>query len=184
MASSNFNATPTSLELALPSTARQDSVLTPAKAAMKWRILHYPQQIWWAIACFIALVAFFQFASWVALKSRLLRSSKAMPPSDANTETAGISRPLRKFSWRNVPSAVINAYRVVAFRYTLNIGQSYTLNMAEVFITCIYIAALVTWEIIYSKCIRSKSVVDPSANPGAQRKILIRRPESTTWQIG
>ena len=131
---------------------------------MEWRMEHYPEQVWYALAIFIALVAVFQFGSWVAIKSRIRRSRKAKPPSDASSETGGVAAPVRKFSWRNVPSAAVNAYRVFAFRYTLNIGESYSLNMAEVFVTCIYIAGLITWDLIFSKCIHSTSVADPSAN--------------------
>ena len=57
----------------------------------------------------------------------------------------------RGFALRNVPTAVINAYRVVAFRWTLEIGQSYTLNLAEVFVTVAYIVALFSWEFLGSE---------------------------------
>ena len=124
--------------------------LSPSRAARIWRNVHYPQELWWAIACFIAVIAFFQFASWVAVKRRARRATA--PAASTDAETGGASATARRFSWRNLPSAIVNGYRVVAFRWTLNIGDSYTLNMAEVFVTCAYIIALFTWEFINSEC--------------------------------
>ncbi|KAI1792303.1 ferric reductase NAD binding domain-containing protein [Ganoderma leucocontextum] len=105
----------------------------------------YPQQLWWLIASFIALIAVFQFGSWALAKCSRRTPSRGQKTADA--EAGGDSTSTgRAFSLRNVPTAIINAYRVVAFRWTLEIGQSYTLNFAEVFVTVAYIVALYTWE--------------------------------------
>ena len=131
--------------------------VSPDKATRLWRNLHYPQEIWWAIACFIAVIAVFQFASWALAKYRSRRGVKST--SAAEAEAGGAPAAVRRFAWRNVPSAVINAWRVAAFRCTLNIGQSYTLNLAEVFVTCAYIIALFTWEFINSMWLGSMVVM-------------------------
>ncbi|KAH9915446.1 ferric reductase NAD binding domain-containing protein [Epithele typhae] len=123
----------------------------PVSAAL--RPTRYPLQIWWAIACFIAIIALFQFASWVAVKlrSRGAARTKGTPSVDA-AEAGGAAGPTRGFALRNVPSAIVNAYRVVAFRWTITVklGSVYTLNLAEVFVTCVYIIALFTSEFIYT----------------------------------
>ncbi|KAH9855456.1 iron reductase [Lenzites betulinus] len=97
----------------------------------------YPHQLWWFIASVVAFIAICQFASWVALKISARRPS---PPSQTPAT--------RAVSWRRLPSALVNAYRVVAFRWTLNIGPTFTLTLAELSIVCGYIIALYTWGFI------------------------------------
>ncbi|KAI0746278.1 iron reductase [Daedaleopsis nitida] len=106
----------------------------------------YPHHLWWLIATFIALIAISQLASW-AISTR---SSRAPLRKEATDAEIGRYPPAsnRRFSWRHLPSALANAFRVVAFRWSLNIGTSYTLNFAEVAVTCAYIIALFTWTFI------------------------------------
>ena len=125
--------------------------VTPEKAARLWRDSHYLNQLWWAIAAFIALVAVCQFVSWVVSRLRARRAPPMTEKGAAQAEAGGSRAVTRRFSWRNIPSAIVNAYRVIAFRWTLNIGDEYTLNMAEVVITCLYIVALFTWEFYNSE---------------------------------
>ncbi|KAH9896466.1 iron reductase [Cubamyces lactineus] len=105
----------------------------------------YPRQVWWLVASFIALVSLCQFANWVIAKLSAARASVQKQVEDTE---AGESPAVRRFSWRRIPLALVNAYRVIAFRCTLQIGQSYTLNLAEVFVTCAYIVAIFTWEFV------------------------------------
>jgi ferric-chelate reductase len=58
----------------------------------------------------------------------------------SDTEAAGPQRN-NGWLWRRLPVAAMNAYRVVAFRSTITIG-SYTLNIAEIVFTVLYIGAL------------------------------------------
>ena len=81
----------------------------------------YPHQLWWLIAAFIGLIAVCQFASWALAKcSRRGWLSSRGQKTAATTAEAGAGGRLslagRWFALRNVPTAVINAYRVVAFR--------------------------------------------------------------------
>lgn len=115
---------------------------TPDKALRVARAKGYPKEVWWFVACFIALVSLCQFGSWVANKI-----SKTLRKADAE---AGTDPSRGRFSVRHIPRAVINAYRVVAFRWTLNIGSSYTLNMADLVVSCAYLIALFIWEFINS----------------------------------
>ncbi|KAI0828502.1 iron reductase [Trametes gibbosa] len=107
----------------------------PDKPIRVGRNKAYPRQLWWFIASFIAFVAICQFASWLALKISARRPS----PSSSQTRAA---------SWRRLPSALVNTYRVVAFRWTLNIGPTFTLTLAELFVVCGYIIALYTWSFV------------------------------------
>lgn len=104
----------------------------------------YPKQLWYALAVFLFVVGCFQWGS--SLHSKFAR--RRQYESDEETVRSHVHY---KFSLRHIPSTFINIYRVIAFRWTLEIGQTYTLNMAEVFVTLGYIALLLTYTFINSK---------------------------------
>ncbi|KAI9057704.1 iron reductase [Trametes sanguinea] len=115
----------------------------PDAAIRASRIKDYPRQLWWFIASFIALVSLWHLVSWTIAK---ISSGRRGAQTRSGDTESGKSPHVRPFSWRRIPLAIVNAYRVVAFRYTLHFGRSYTLNLAEVFVTCAYIIAIFTWE--------------------------------------
>ena len=43
--------------------------------------------------------------------------------------------------------ALMHMFRVIAFRWTISLGDSYTPNFAEVFMTASYIAILFAWSL-------------------------------------
>lgn len=100
----------------------------------------YPVQAWYCIALFIFIIAIFQWISF-------FHSKFAASPHSSDPEHASVHHPHR-FSWRRVPVGLVNAYRVVSFRWTLQFGMTYTLNMAEVFVTVSYIVFLFVWTFI------------------------------------
>jgi len=115
------------------------------KAIKMYRNKEYPKRLWYCIACFIALVAFFQFASNMYAKfSRNGRSQLTADPERSSVQ------PRRSLSIRRLPVAILNVYRIVAFRCTIPIGGHLTINMAEVTVTAAYIVALFTWAFIDS----------------------------------
>jgi hypothetical protein len=61
-------------------------------------------------------------------------------------------------SVRRIPTAAVNLFRILAFRSTVNVGQSFSINLAEVAVTCLYIIALFTWAFINSKSLFYRSV--------------------------
>ncbi|KAG1779947.1 ferric reductase NAD binding domain-containing protein [Suillus placidus] len=103
----------------------------------------YPEQVWYTIAAFLFVVGCFQWGSVVHSKF----TGRKHYESDEETVTTNDIQH-KRFSLRRIPLAIINFYRVVAFRWTLEIGQSYTLNMAEVFVTVAYIALLLIYAFI------------------------------------
>ena len=132
----------------------------------------YPRQVWWFVASFITLVSLFQFASWTLSKLSTGRASDKKQEEDTE---AGESPGTRSFSWRRIPLALVNAYRVVAFRCTLQFGQSYTLNFAEVFVTCAYIVAIFTWEFVNSTSRFCQTATAPQlANSASDSDDVIR----------
>lgn len=112
----------------------------------------YPQQVWYTLATFLFVVGCFQWGLF-------LHSKFARRGHHASDEETAITNGVRhKFSLRRIPLAVINFYRVVAFRWTLEIGQSYTLNMAEVFVTVAYIALLLIYAFINTTSVEGQKL--------------------------
>ncbi|EGO20038.1 hypothetical protein SERLADRAFT_442838 [Serpula lacrymans var. lacrymans S7.9] len=105
----------------------------------------YPEQVWYLFAVFIFVVGVFQWGSF--LHSKFSRRHRRTGRTINDPELASTSAS-RGLSLRRIPLALTNAYRVVAFRWTLEIGSSYTLNMAEVFVTIAYIVMLFIWAFI------------------------------------
>ncbi|KAG1907913.1 ferric reductase NAD binding domain-containing protein [Suillus fuscotomentosus] len=112
----------------------------------------YPQQVWIFIGVFLSVVGCFQWSSHI--HSKFARRTH----HESDEETAPIHNIQYKFSLRRIPLAFINFYRVVAFRWTLEIGKSYTLNMAEVFVTVAYIALLLAYAFINTTSVEGQKL--------------------------
>ncbi|KAK0471162.1 iron reductase, partial [Armillaria novae-zelandiae] len=97
----------------------------------------YPHQLWWLVSSFIAFVAVCQFISFVVGKYQ------------ARSKSTPVAMESNKIRLSRLPLALVNYWRVISYRVNIGIG-SYTLNLAEVFLTCAYIVALFTWEFINS----------------------------------
>ncbi|KAJ8514611.1 hypothetical protein ONZ45_g7874 [Pleurotus djamor] len=112
----------------------------------------YPWQLWWCLAVFFALVSTFQLGSFIYAKLAIRSISSRgdgeggrVPPRRSN---AGLKR---------IPIAIVNTYRVVAFRWTVNFGWGYTLNVSEVLLTVTYIAGLLTWSFINTTSVEGQT---------------------------
>ncbi|KAG2072169.1 hypothetical protein BDR04DRAFT_1014238 [Suillus decipiens] len=112
----------------------------------------YPKKVWYTIATFLFIVGCFQWGSLVHSKFARRTHYK----TDEETATANDIR--YKFSLRRIPLAIINFYRVVAFRWTIEIGRSYTLNIAEVFVTVAYIALLLIYAFINTTSVEGQKL--------------------------
>ncbi|OCH91755.1 iron reductase [Obba rivulosa] len=127
-------------------TSPQASAAALDKTLRSERSEVYPHQVWYLVGGFIALVALFHWVSWAV--AQLSKKSRSQEQHTTKDVEAGAKSPSGRFSVRRLPLALVNLYRIVAFRCTLQIGNTYTLNLAEVFVTCAYIAALFTWNFI------------------------------------
>ncbi|KAG1731750.1 ferric reductase NAD binding domain-containing protein, partial [Suillus lakei] len=112
----------------------------------------YPNQVWYTLAAFLFVVGFFQWGLFLHSKFARRRHH------ESDEETAITNGGRHKFSLRRIPLAVINFYRVVAFRWTLEIGRSYTLNMAEIFVTLAYIALLLIYAFINTTSVEGQKL--------------------------
>ncbi|KAG2095879.1 FAD-binding domain-containing protein, partial [Suillus discolor] len=112
----------------------------------------YPEQVWYTLAAFLFVIGCFQWGLF--LHSKFARRGH----HEFDEETTTTNGVHKKFSLRRIPLAVINFYRVVAFRWTLEIGQSYTLNMAEVFVTVAYIILLLIYAFINTTSVEGQTL--------------------------
>ncbi|KAF7419213.1 hypothetical protein PC9H_001799 [Pleurotus ostreatus] len=125
---------------------RAESSYNPDKPFSKKRNQEYPWQLWWCLAVFFFLVSSLQLASHLCNKIAVARSKTR---SVGDGEPPGqLSSTRSVWSLRKLPTAVVNGYRVMAFRWTIDFGRGYVLNVAEVVLTIVYIVALFTWSFI------------------------------------
>ena len=132
-----------------------DMVTTTADKALANRYNEeYTYKVWWFVVSFLLLVGVTHYAS-VALRTLALGKKE---PTDVEAD----GRLVRSSaSIRRLPLAVVNAYRVLAFRTTFIIGP-YSLNLAEVAITVAYIIVLFVLSFINSMCPCSRLIHDPN----------------------
>lgn len=124
--------------------------LPPANAdriRRKARAEEYPHHILYVITCFVIVVAVFQLFS--RLHSRRSRGRPPIQKRDPE-ETDAAVLPTHRVSLRRLPLAILNAFRIVAFRWTLQLGQSYALSLADVFLAVAYIVIIFTWTFMNS----------------------------------
>ncbi|KAI0356289.1 hypothetical protein OH77DRAFT_1401246 [Trametes cingulata] len=120
----------------------------------------YPQRLWLSIACFVGMVALRQLLSLV--RSRFIAQPRSQPASEkCDAEGRGAVRPTRQFSWSRLPAALVNHFRVLAFRNTVEVGEKYSFTYAEVFVTIAYIISLFTWTFINTTTV-SGSALSPT----------------------
>lgn len=111
------------------------------------RNIAYTHQLWWFVASFIGMIAAGQLLSGIL--SRLFTPSASTHEEKRDAEGRGAARP-RRFYWSRLPIALVNYFRVLAFRNTVDVGEKFTFTYAEVFITVGYVVALFTWEFVNS----------------------------------
>lgn len=102
----------------------------------------YPEQVWWFIAAFIALLALFHLRN-------LLRWSTFLPPARAQVHPEGINHITRgKYSIRRLPITVQETLTILLYRYTVPLGNGRRVNWAEIGVVSGYITVVLTWTFI------------------------------------
>ncbi|KAK0203870.1 iron reductase [Desarmillaria ectypa] len=101
--------------------------LNPDRDIRVARAAAYPKQYWYLIASFIALVSLCHILSMVYAYTRRSRDR---------------SKVLR------LSSTVVNVFRILAFRWTVPLGRSHIVNLAEIFLGVMYLTAMLTWTLI------------------------------------
>jgi len=113
------------------------------------RVAHankYPLQVWYFLASFIFLITLFNITGLGLgyYRDRRNRRSLGRTPEAQNLRRGSASL-LR------LPHALADTFKAISFRWTISIGQSYTLNLAEVVLTAIYISICFAWALINSE---------------------------------
>lgn len=99
-----------------------------------------PNRIWYALAVLIAAISILQLLSWLHSKF-FVRASKSRAVKSIWIED-GIPPRRHGMKISRFPLALVNLWRVVAFRLTLNIGRHFSVNIAEMLLVAGYIALI------------------------------------------
>ncbi|KAK0456556.1 hypothetical protein EV421DRAFT_1895775 [Armillaria borealis] len=98
----------------------------------------YPHQlVWWLVNCFYAFIAICQLASFLAGKYQLRHKKVPVVPESNKTQLT------------RLPLAFLDFYRILSIRDTVGV-EYYSLNVAEVFLACVYIVSPLIREYINS----------------------------------
>ncbi|KAI0266559.1 ferric reductase NAD binding domain-containing protein [Gloeopeniophorella convolvens] len=110
------------------------------KTIRKHRAALYPKQTWYFVGSIIGLAILLNVFSLLGAAWRRRRASK-------DAEGQG-QPPTRAISIRHVVPAVVNAWRIIAYRSVITLPFGLTINLVELFLTAAYTAALFTWSLI------------------------------------
>ncbi|KAG9118763.1 hypothetical protein FRC07_006558, partial [Ceratobasidium sp. 392] len=129
--------------------------ISPARAYRMWQQLHYPVELWWAVACLLALIAAVRLLSLANAASTKRSARRAIIVADKaekssiafeNPSVAGNGRRAH----RNLPSATLAFAQLVLFRVRLPFHRLHHMHGAELLLLVWYLAALFTWAFINS----------------------------------
>ncbi|KAG9087223.1 hypothetical protein FRC06_002632, partial [Ceratobasidium sp. 370] len=129
--------------------------VNPARAYRLWQQLHYPIELWWAVACLLALITLFRLLSLANAASTKRSARRAITVADnvekppvlfENPSATGNGRRAH----RNLPSAILAFAQLVLFRTRLPFHRLHHMNVAEMVLLVCYLAALLTWAFINS----------------------------------
>ncbi|KAF8555031.1 iron reductase [Imleria badia] len=99
-----------------------------------------PEQAWFSLCIFFAVVGIFQWGS--VLHSKVVKQRR--PRKSPDEESTHTSSTNGGRSLARLPIVAVNVFRVVAFRWTLEFG-TYDLKVADIFLTLTYVAFLLGW---------------------------------------
>ncbi|KAH0828785.1 putative ferric reductase [Lanmaoa asiatica] len=106
-------------------------------------------EAWLSLSLFLVVIGIFQWAS--VLHSKVVGQRRPRKGADEeSTHTSPRPRAGDGWSLARLPLAVVNVFRVVAFRWTIEFG-TYDLKMADVFLTLAYVAFLLVWTFVENK---------------------------------
>ena len=120
------------------------------------RVAHankYPLQVWYFLASLIFLITLFNIAGLGLGYYRDRRNRRRLSRASRSPEAQNQPNLMRgSINLLRLPHALADTFRAISFRWTISIGRSYTLNLAEVVFTAIYISICFAWALINSEC--------------------------------
>jgi len=129
-------------------TAAAKKPVDPNRALRIARSSAYPKELWYLVVCVLFLASIGHLFSVLWSIRRVRQNRRSI--KDGNVSSPEVTVPNARISLRRLPLAVVNAFRIVAFRWTISLGGSLRANLTEAFIVVGYLAALLTWEFINS----------------------------------
>ncbi|TFK37957.1 ferric reductase NAD binding domain-containing protein [Crucibulum laeve] len=117
----------------------------PDKTIRVARFFSYPKGLLYFMAGFLALLTIYHF---ISLRYTYATRNRVVAP----TKTRG------KISLYRIPATIADTFRALAFRWVIPIGNSYSLNLTEVFLTMGYICIVFTWTLINTTTIAGVKV--------------------------
>lgn len=124
----------------------------PNKALRIARNIDYPNEIWYFVACLIALISLFHILSFLwSLGRKAVLLSAGQASNGFSSEGARSPKLTASVSLRRIPLAITSAFRIVVFRCSVALGSNFSTNLAESAIISAYLIAIITWEFIFSK---------------------------------
>ncbi|KAI0315976.1 FAD-binding domain-containing protein [Amylostereum chailletii] len=134
----------------------------------------YPIQVWYLELSALALATLINITCilWAKL---YVRYGRKLASGDQAKGRASL--------WR-LPAAVLTAWRVVAFRWRIPLGRTFTMSVFEVFITSIYMAALLIWEFVHTDNLNPDFWSNKAAHIAAAQLSLLPALSSKNSVIG
>lgn len=125
--------------------------VSPTKALRLARNIAYPNQIWWLIASFLALLSLLHLTNILILliqRKKTLASSRKQTRDENDPEKVHRSSSLKTGILRRLEAAVRETISILLYRYTVPVGSTLRINGAETFIVVAYTIMVLTWTFI------------------------------------
>jgi hypothetical protein len=113
---------------------------TPDKQLRVAQAFAFPIRAWYCIGSFIGFVSLCHFLTLVC---RLWRGTSQRHKPAVRTRSSDV------IQYRRLPAAMMDTFRALAFRWTLPIGKSHTVNATELLLTAAYGIIVFVWSLIH-----------------------------------
>ncbi|TFY77429.1 hypothetical protein EWM64_g6580, partial [Hericium alpestre] len=102
----------------------------------------YPKQVWYLTLSALCLATLVNISCIAWSWGRVHLRSKSQPVNEAAHKDG--------FSIVRIPAAILTASRIIAFRWQIPLGTTFSMSVFEVFISMIYMSALLIWEFVHT----------------------------------
>ncbi|THH19765.1 hypothetical protein EW146_g1471 [Bondarzewia mesenterica] len=122
----------------------------------------YPKQVWYLTLSALALATAINVVSiaWAWFRVHVRHRQN----STASTTGCSILR---------LPAAILTVSRIVAFRWRVRLGRVFSMSFFEVFITLVYMSALLIWEFVHTDNLNSDFWANKAAHIAAAQLPLL-----------
>lgn len=111
----------------------------------------FVEQVWYLIGSVVALLICIRIARYL---HSLLTVPKPAPEKDKETKKVDLERTnhrIGNISVRCLPLAIVTAFRIVAFRWTITVGSFMVSSVSEAAFVLGYMASILIWLLVDSK---------------------------------